>query len=102
MIQKKNETYYHSGCITFRKRSIGIVFSGQSAEHIMKNFLTDPKSHPITHIRIQQLAKQIKDWDKSGDKRYFGTITDNKNGVRYRIVTEIYPTFAVIITCFKY
>ncbi len=95
-------SYYHSGFITFRKRNVGILFTGQSAEHIMNNYLNDPKSHPLKHIRIQQLAKSVSEWKKNGERRYEGLVTDNKNGIRYKIVTEIYATFAMIITCFKY
>jgi len=102
MTQQNKETYFHSGFITFRKRSIGITFSGQSAEHIMNNYINEPSTHPIKHIRIQQLAKLVSIWEKKGLKRYVGSVTDIKNGLRFRIVTEIYPTFALIITCFKY
>lgn len=94
--------YYNSGFITFRNRKIGIVFSGQSAEHIMDNFLQTPKLHPLKHQRIQQLAKSVTEWKKVADKRYAGIIIDNQTGTRFRIITEIYTKFAIIITCYKY
>ncbi|MEI6184031.1 MAG: hypothetical protein WCP65_00780 [Bacteroidota bacterium] len=98
----KTPAYFHSGYITFRKRNIGILYSGQTAEHIMDNYILEPISHPLKHIRIQQLAKNIDSWEKKGNNRYAGIVTDNKNGIKHRIIVEVYTTFAMIITCFKY
>jgi hypothetical protein len=94
--------YYNSGFITFRDRKIGIVFSGESAEHIMDNYLHSRDSHPIRHIRIQQLAKRVEVWKKESTNRYLGVVTDNQMGKRYAIITEIHPKFAIIITCYKF
>jgi hypothetical protein len=93
--------YYGSGYITHRNRKTGIVFSGQTAEHIMDNFLTEKGTHPFRHVRIQQLAKQVKEWKKVGDKTYSGTISDTKTQIRIKIIAEIYPKFALIVTAFK-
>jgi hypothetical protein len=94
--------YYNSGFITLRNRKIGLLFSGESAEHIMDNFLTNPGSHPLKHLRIQQLAKHVKEWRKKGAKRFEGLVTDTRTGIRFLVVTEVYSKFAIIITCYKY
>ena len=94
--------YFDSGFITFRNRKIGIVFSGESAEHIMNNHIQTPGFHPLKHIRIQQLAKVVEVWKKSGKKQYEGLVLDHKIGIRFKIITEIYTNFAIIITCYKF
>ena len=94
--------YYNSGFITFRNRKIGIVFSGESAEHIMDNYINENQLHPLKHQRIQQLAKVVSDWKKESVKRYSAIVTDDKTGIRFKIITEVYTKFAIIITCFKY
>ena len=93
--------YFNSGFVTFRQRKIGIVFSGQSAEHIMENHLQTPILHPLKHQRIQQLAKAVTEWKKEGDKTYTGSAYDKKTDCTYRVVIEIYTKFAIIITCYK-
>lgn len=93
--------YYNSGFITFRNRKIGICFSGETAEHIMNNYINERSTHPIRHVRIQQLAKQVKVWKKESAKRYTGTITDLKMNIDFRIIIEIYTKFALIITAYK-
>ncbi len=93
--------YYNSGYITFRLRKIGIVWSGESAQHIMDNHLQNPKTHPLKHLRIQQLAAKVKYWDKTGAKRYTGQIVDNETGLRMLIAIDIYTKFAIIITAYK-
>ena len=94
--------YYNSGFINFRNRKIGIVFNGQSAEHIMDNYISENKLHPLKHQRIQQLAKEVTDWTKESVKRYSGIVIDDKTGIRFKIITEVYTKFAIIITCYKY
>jgi len=93
--------YYNSGYINFRDRKIGIVFSGESSQHIMEEHLKDAKTHPLKHLRIQQLAKLVKVWDKAGDKRYTGTVKDNKTGLTFFIAADIYPKFAILVTAYK-
>ena len=93
--------YFNSGFITFRKRKIGIVFSGETAEHIMNNYMQMPQTHPLKHIRIQQVAKRVKEWEKESNKRYSGTIIDNTTQTKFRIIAEIYTKFALIITAYK-
>jgi hypothetical protein len=94
--------YYDSGFINFRNRKIGIVFNGQSDEHIMDNYISQRSTHPFKHQRIQQLAKLVTQWTKESAKRYTGGITDDKTGEKVKIVVEIYTKFAIIITCYKY
>ena len=88
--------------ITFRNRKIGICFSGETAEHIMNNYLNERETHPLKHIKIQQLAKNVIDWKKRSGNRYSGIVTDNLTGSRFLIITDIYTKFAVIVTCYKY
>jgi len=94
--------YYDSGFITLRNRKIGILFTGQSAEHVMDNYINQHAGHPLKHTRIQQLAKVVAAWKKDGNKRFVGNVTDNKTGYRFKIITEVYTKFAIIITCYKY
>ncbi|MCZ2222166.1 MAG: hypothetical protein LC122_00840 [Chitinophagales bacterium] len=94
--------YYNSGFITFRNRKIGICFSGETAEHIMNNYINERSTHPLRHIRIQQLAKTINQWSKESTKRYSGVVNDNVTGVRLKIIIEIYTKSALIITCYMY
>lgn len=93
--------YYNSGFITFRQRKIGIVFSGETAEHIMDNHIESPKIHPLKHLRIQQLAKRVKEWKKEGTKRYSGIVEDHSTKDRYLLVVDIYTNFVIIITAYK-
>ena len=60
------ETLYQCWFYQFQRQKIGIVFSGETAEHIMDNHIKTPTVHPVKHIRIQQLAKMVKEWDKKG------------------------------------
>ncbi len=92
--------YYNSGYITLRQRKIGIVWSGETAEHVMDEYLKSPKSHPLRHLRIQQLARQVKEWEKAGDKRYTGLVTDRQSGQRFLIIADIYTKFAILITAY--
>ena len=93
--------YYNSGYINFRERKIGIVFSGETAQQIMEEHLKDNKTHPVKHMRIQQLAKQVKEWYKAGDKRYTGTVKDNQSGLTFVIIADIYTKFAILVTAYK-
>jgi len=93
--------YYNSGYITFRERKIGITWSGETAQHVMEEHLKDTKTHPLKHLRIQQLAAQVKEWKKTGAKRYTGDVTDNKTGLRFLIAIDIYTKFALIVTAYK-
>jgi hypothetical protein len=93
--------YYNSGYITFRARKIGITFSGEKAQHIAEEHFKSPKTHPLLHIRIQQLAAQVKNWNKQGANRYTGTAIDNISGSVIFIAADIYPKFAIIVTAFK-
>ena len=94
--------YFNSGFINFRDRKIGIVFSGDTAEHIMDNHIKTPTVHPVKHIRIQQLAKMVKEWDKKGLNIYEGKVNDAKSGYNLLIIASIHPTFAIIKTAYKY
>jgi hypothetical protein len=93
--------YYNSGYITFRQRKIGILWSGESAQHVMEEHLKDPTTHPLKHLRIQQLAKKIKQWEKAGDKRYTGVVTDNETGTRFLVIADIHAKFAILVTAYK-
>jgi len=94
--------YYNSGFINFRNRKVGIVCSGQSAEHITDNYINENKLHPLKHQRIQQLAKEVKDWTQESVKRYSGIARDDKIGIRFKIIIEVYTKIAILITCYKY
>ena len=61
-----------------------------------------PQIHPIKHMKVQQLAKSVLAWEKKGENRYLGVITDQKTGVGYKIVTDIYPKFALLVTAYKF
>jgi hypothetical protein len=93
--------YYNSGFITFRSRKVGLTFSGQSAQHIMENYVNDRRSHPAAHMRLQQLAKNVKEWKKRGANRYAGEVIDLKTGIRLLIIVDIYTKFAILITGYK-
>jgi hypothetical protein len=84
--------FYNSGYITFRKRKIGIVWSGQTAEHVMANYTQTPLTHPLKHIRIQQLAKNVKQWKKEGNKRYTGVVEDHVSKTRFSPPLVFSPT----------
>ncbi len=94
--------YFNSSFITHRERKYGIIFSGESAEHILNNFIEEPAIHPLKHIRIQQLAKVVEDWKQESGKRYSGIVTDNNSKTRFKIIVEINTNFATIISCYKY
>ncbi len=93
--------FYQSGYITHRKRNIGIVWSGETAYHLMLEMQENPGTHSFNHIRVQQLAKKVKAWVKKGDNRYVGEIIDNKTKFLVRIIVDIYSNFAIIKSGFK-
>lgn len=94
---------YKSGNITHRKRKVPIVWNGEHAQHVAEEHIKDKDSHPLLHVRIQQLAKSVKEWKQSakGSKRYEAIIIDRKMKQKFLIVVEIWPKFAYIITCYK-
>lgn len=94
---------YKSGNILHRKRAIPIVWDGEHAQHIAEEHIKDRGSHPLLHVRIQQLAKQVKEWEqvKKGSKRYQGYAVDKQNDKRFLVVIEIWSKFAYIITCYR-
>jgi hypothetical protein len=94
---------YKSGNITHRNRVIPIVWNGEHAQHIAEEHIKDKGSHPLLHIRIQQLAKKVKEWKqaKVGSKRYEGNIFDNKTNQKFLIIVEIWGKFVYIITRYK-
>lgn len=96
-------TTFKSGNITHRKRKIPIVWDGEHAQHIAEEHIKDKGSHPMLHIRIQQLTKQVKAWTrvKKGSKRHEAIILDTKANKKYLIVVEIWSKFAYIITCYR-
>ncbi len=93
--------YYNSGYVTFRERKIGIVWIGESAQHRMEEHLKSPETHPLKHLRIQQLASKVKKWDKTGDKRYVAMVIDNKTNQHFLIAIDIYTKFPVLVTAYK-
>jgi hypothetical protein len=93
--------FFNSGYINFRKRKIGTLWSGQTAEHLMLEHLANLKTHPFLHMKAQQLAKSVKIWVKKGEKRYEGEVIDQKTGFPCKVIVDIYPSFAILITCFK-
>lgn len=56
---------FRSGNITHRKRKIPIVWNGEQAQHITEEHMKNKGSHPLLHVRIQQLAKKAKKWNKA-------------------------------------
>ena len=101
----KNELvieYFNSGYINFRSRKLGVIWSGETAQHLMDEHLANKTTHPFLHMKVQQLAKSVKEWRKQGDKRYSGEVTDQKTLLGYKIVVDIYPSFAILITAYKF
>lgn len=96
-------TTFKSGYINHRNRKIPIVWNGEHAQHIAEEFIKDKGSHPLLHIRIQQLAKMVKKWDKANlkSKRLEGLITDSLTSKRFLVIIEINNNFANIITCYR-
>ncbi|MCZ2393286.1 MAG: hypothetical protein LC105_05480 [Chitinophagales bacterium] len=94
---------YNSGYIKHRNRKIPIVWDGEHAEHIAQEHLNDKSTHPLLHIRIQQLAKLVKDWKsiKKGSKRLEGTIIDNLTNTKFLIIIENRSKFVLLITCYR-
>lgn len=87
-MQKKSKSieFFNSGYITHRNRRIGIVWSGEKAEHLMKEMKENPGTHPFAHCKIQQLAKKVKEWEKKGESRHVGEVTDNSTNHLFRII----------------
>jgi hypothetical protein len=92
--------YFNSGYINFRNRKLGVVWSGETAQHLMDEHLSNKTTHPFLHTKVQQLAKSVKEWRKQGDKRYSGEVTDQKTLLVY--VVDIYPSFVILITGYKF
>lgn len=95
-------TYYNSGYITHRGRKIGIIWSGETAQHLMEERLKSPRSHPLTNIGVQQIAAKISNWKNEKGKRYSGSYNDHKSGHRIRVIIDIYTKFSIIVSGFKF
>lgn len=95
--------YFNSGYLSYRSRKIPIVWDGEHAQHIAEEHLKDRGSHPLLHVRIQQLAKQAKEWKQSqkGSKRHEAIVIDSKTNKKFLIIVEIWSKFAYIITCYR-
>jgi hypothetical protein len=93
---------YRSGYINHRNRKIPLIWDGQHAQHIAEEHIKDSTTHPLLHVRIQQLAKKVKEWENPNrkSKRYKGFVTDNETNQRYLVVVEILRNFAFVITCY--
>ena len=94
--------HYNSGYIKHRNRKIPIIWDGQHAQHVAQNYYNQNGSHPYLHVKVQQLAKRVKKWEKvkSTNRRYFGFVKPTKN-TRVLVLVEISNNFASIITCYK-
>jgi hypothetical protein len=94
---------YNSGYITHRKRKIPIVWDGLHAQHIAEEHINNRSSHPLLHVRIQQLAKNVKEWEQTqkGSKRYCATLIDNETNKRFFVLVEIWTNFVYIITSYR-
>lgn len=93
---------FKSGYITHRKRKIPIIWDGEHAQHIAEEHIKDKGSHPLLHVKIQQLAKSIKEWNKAKKtkNRYESLVIDKKTNLRFLVIIEISNKFAHIITCY--
>lgn len=95
-------TFYNSGYITHRARKIGIIWSGETAQHLMEERIKSPGSHPLTHTGVQQVAGKITEWKCEKGKRFSGSYNDHKTGNRIKVIIDVYTKFAIIITGFKF
>lgn len=84
--------YFKSGYLSHRSRKIPIVWGGEHAQHIAEEHIKDKGSHPFLHVKIQQLAKQVKLWEqaKVKSRRY------KETGKEFLVVVEIWSKFAYI------
>lgn len=94
---------FKSGYILHRKRKIPVVWNGEHAQHIAEEHIKNKGSHPLLHVRIQQLAKRVKEWKPvvKGSRRHTSKVTDKESNSVFLIVVEIWPKFVFIITCYK-
>lgn len=94
---------YKSGYILHRNRKIPVIWDGEHAQHIAEEHIKDRGSHPLLHVKIQQLAKQVEKWNKvkPNSKRYEALVIENSTGNRFLVVIEIWSKFAYIITCYR-
>lgn len=93
---------YKSGYIKHRNKKIPIIWDGEHAQHIAENFIYDKSIHPLLHVKIQQISKNIKEWKKvKNTKRRFFGVYKQSDKVRYLVIVEISNKFASIITCYK-
>lgn len=95
------DTGFGNGYITLRNRKLPIVWVGQFAQHIASNHQQDPKGHPLLHVRIQQLAKAAKEWQKKGAKRYISIVADGPGGDVFAVVIDVHSKFVSIVTAYK-
>lgn len=94
---------FKSGYILHRTRKIPIIWDGEHAQHVAEEHIEDKGSHPLLHVRIQQLAKSVKKWEqaKKGSKRYSSKVIDKESNKNFLVVIEIWSKFAYIITCYR-
>lgn len=94
---------FKSGYITHRDRKVPIIWNGEHAQHIAEEHIKDKGSHPLLHVKIQQLAKQVKSWEQSkkGSKRFGATVTDVETNKKFFVLVEIWSKFAYIITSYR-
>lgn len=94
---------YKSGFILHRNRKIPVIWGGEHAQHIAEEHIKDRGSHPLLHVKIQQLAKQVEKWNKAklNSKRFKGNVIDADSKKEFLVVVEIWSKFAYIITCYR-
>lgn len=94
---------HKSGYISHRSRNIPIIWDGEHAQHIAEEHIKDKSSHPLLHVRIQQLAKSVKEWNKAKKtkNRYESLVIDKKTNLRFLVIIEISNKFTYIITCYR-
>lgn len=92
---------FGNGYVKLPEGKLPIVWTGQNAQHVAENNAHQKRTHPLLHLRIQQLAAVCREWKKGGKNRYTGTVINHPYEDKFLVVLEVDSTFASIITCYK-